>query len=64
MQLLDVETAAARLSLHPETVRRLIRAGELYALKTGRVWKVEETEIAAYVDRLKAATNQTKGETR
>jgi excisionase family DNA binding protein len=55
MQLLDVETAAARLSLHPETVRRLIRAGDIRALKTGRLWKVEETEIGAYVARLKAA---------
>ena len=58
MQLLDVRTTAARLSLHPETVRDLLRAGELRGIKTGAVWKVEEEELAAYIQRLRAA--QTK----
>jgi excisionase family DNA binding protein len=58
MQLLSVNEAAARLSMHPETVRDYLRDGSLRGIKTGRLWKIEESEIAAYVDRLKAA--QTK----
>lgn len=59
MQLLDVKTAAARLSLHPETVRDYLRDGVLRGVKTGRFWKVEETEVAAYVERLKATQTPT-----
>lgn len=57
MQLLDVKTTAARLSLHPETVRDLLRAKALRGIKTGRVWKVEEEEIARYVEQLRAQTS-------
>jgi excisionase family DNA binding protein len=57
VQLLDVKTTAARLSLHPETVRDLLRSRAIVGVKTGRVWKVEEEEIAAYVQRLRAQTN-------
>ncbi len=56
MQLLDVKTAAARLSLHPETVRDLLRANELRGIKFNLSWKIEEEELAAYVERMKAAT--------
>jgi excisionase family DNA binding protein len=55
VQLLDVKTTAARLSLHPETVRDLLRSRAIVGVKTGRVWKVEEEELAAYVKRIKAA---------
>jgi excisionase family DNA binding protein len=55
VQLLDVKTAAARLSLHPETVRDLLRANELRGIKFNRSWKIEEEELAAYVQRMKAA---------
>jgi excisionase family DNA binding protein len=58
MQLLDVETASARLAMHPETLRKMIRAGEFPALKLGRFWKVEESEVENYVERLKATQNK------
>jgi len=58
MQLLDVKTTAARLCLHPETVRELLREGELRGIKFKRAWKIEEEELAAYVERMKAGTPQ------
>ena len=58
MQLLDVKTAAARLALHPETVRDYLRDGILRGVKTGRFWKVEESEVENYVERLKATQNK------
>ena len=43
--LLTVEQAAARLQLHPETVRRQLQRGELRAIKRGRVWRVPESAL-------------------
>lgn len=58
MRLLTTEEAAARLAVHPETLREYLRLGTLRGLKMGRTWKVEESEIAAYVERLKVAAPQ------
>jgi excisionase family DNA binding protein len=55
MQLFTVSEAAKRLSMHPETVRAYLRSGAIRGVKTGRAWKVEETEIAAYVERNRVA---------
>ncbi len=38
---MDVEAAGARLHIHPESVKRLIRQGKLPALKVGNKWFVE-----------------------
>lgn len=39
--LLTVEEAAAELRVHPATVRRMIRRGEIPAVKVGRLWRVD-----------------------
>jgi excisionase family DNA binding protein len=54
MQLLSTEETARRLGVHPETVRRLLRSGGLRGVKIGHVHRIEEAEISAYVERLKA----------
>lgn len=64
MQLLSTEEAAKRLDLHPETVRRFIREGVLRGVKIGRFHRLEEGEIAAYVERLKAGASNGEGGTR
>jgi excisionase family DNA binding protein len=43
--LLSINTAAAQLDCHPETLRRIIRRGELTAVKVGRDWRVRETDL-------------------
>lgn len=40
VRLLTVDEAASELRVHPETVRRLIRRGDLCAFKAGRAWRV------------------------
>jgi excisionase family DNA binding protein len=45
----SITTAAARLECHPETLRRIIRRGELTALKVGKSWRVSETDLLAYL---------------
>ena len=43
--LLTVEQAATRLQLHPETVRRQLKRGEMRGIKRGRVWRVPESAL-------------------
>ena len=63
MQLLSTEDAAQRLGLHPETVRRFLREGVLRGVKIGRNHRIEESELAAYIERLKQAQNGSGGAT-
>ncbi len=57
--LFTINTAAARLDCHPETLRRIIRRGELTAVKVGSKWRVSETDLLAY---LAAHTVEAKSE--
>lgn len=43
--MLTVHEAAERLSVHPETIRRLIRRGELNAKKVGAVYRISEDDL-------------------
>lgn len=44
--LLTVEEAATQLRVHPETIRRAIRRGDISAVRIGSVYRVDATEIA------------------
>ena len=49
-ELLTVEQAAARLQMHPDTVRRLLRGGQLPGRKIGaRQWRISAEALQAYV---------------
>ena len=43
--LLTIEQTAARLQLHPETVRRQLVRGTLRGIRRGRVWRVPESAL-------------------
>lgn len=50
--LLSIPEVARRFDVHESTVRRMLYRGELPgAFKIGRIWKVPETELEAYVER-------------
>jgi len=55
--LLTIDETAKYLSLTPETVRRLIRRGELRATKLGKVWRVSR-EVLRRVENGEAAHSQ------
>ncbi len=40
-QFLDATEAAHRLKVHPETIKRLIRMGQLPARKFGNKWLID-----------------------
>ncbi len=54
MVMLTATQAAERLQVHPETVRRLIKAGRIKAValnnKTARTqWRIDPKEIEAFM---------------
>lgn len=48
--MLTVPEAARRAGRHPETIRRWIREGRLYAQKIGTQHVIEEEDLAAALD--------------
>ena len=42
------------LRITPRTIYRLIRSGELPAVRIGRQWRVRRTDLDAWLDRQKA----------
>ena len=54
-RLLTIEEVVGRLSLHPDTVRRYIRRGDLPAVKFGRVWRVSEEDLRAFIEERRSA---------
>jgi excisionase family DNA binding protein len=61
MKTLDLANAAALLHIHPETLRRRARAGEIPGARVGRAWVFVEADLAdwlraRYADPARAAT--------
>ncbi|WP_372697714.1 helix-turn-helix domain-containing protein [Arthrobacter sp. JSM 101049] len=55
-----LEDVAEELSVNMPQVRSLVRSGELPAIKVGGrgVWRVERTELEAYIERQYTATRE------
>lgn len=51
-RLLDSEQAAELMQLHPETVKRRARRGEIPAVKIGKVWRFRASGLEAYLRNL------------
>ena len=55
-RFLDSREAAAPLQIHPKTLQRLARKGEVRAMRVGKLWRVRASDLHAWVDlRLKLA---------
>lgn len=50
VQLLTAEQAAAQLAIKPSAVYRLIRRGELPAIRIGRLVRVHPDDLSAWVE--------------
>jgi excisionase family DNA binding protein len=50
-ELLKVDEAAERLKVHPETLYRAIRRGDLQAGRVGRCLRVSDENLTKYLDR-------------
>jgi excisionase family DNA binding protein len=48
---LTTEEVLAYLNVTPRTIYRLIRMGELPAIRIGRQWRFRQSDLDAFVDR-------------
>ena len=56
-----VEEIAERLKVHPQTVRKLVRSGELPASKIGERggWRIAESDLLAFMAERKSRPDAT-----
>jgi excisionase family DNA binding protein len=50
--LLDSEEAAALLKIHPKTLQKLARQGEIMAIQIGKLWRFRASALNAWLDRI------------
>jgi excisionase family DNA binding protein len=50
--LLDSQQAADLMHVHPETLKRRARRGEIPGLKFGKVWRFRASWLEAYIRNL------------
>ena len=60
-ELLTCEEAAGYLRLHPRTVGRLLKAGQLPGVKVGRQWRLRKADLDAYLAGQRPAPAATTG---
>ena len=49
-RLVDSREAAALLQIHPKTLQRLARKGEIRAMRIGKLWRFRASDLNAWVD--------------
>ena len=54
---LTTEEVLAYLNVTPRTIYRLIRTGELPAIRIGRQWRFRRSDLDAFVDRQRAVVS-------
>jgi excisionase family DNA binding protein len=50
-EMLTLEEVAQRLKISIKTVRRWLQQGRLTGIKMGKLWRVRETELEAFMQR-------------
>lgn len=51
LEFLDTKQVASILRLHYKTVARMIREGRLPASKIGKEWRINRSDLEAFVER-------------
>ncbi|MBO8140902.1 MAG: helix-turn-helix domain-containing protein [Firmicutes bacterium] len=59
-RLLTLEEVAERLVVAPKTIRDWLREGKLRGLKVGKLWRVREQDLEAFLAEAERATTQGK----
>jgi excisionase family DNA binding protein len=50
--LLDSDEAAALLKIHPKTLQRMARRGEIEAIRIGKLWRFRASDLAHWIERI------------
>ena len=48
--LLDSEQAAAIMQIHPKTLQKLARKGDVRGLHVGKLWRFRASDISRWID--------------
>ncbi len=56
------EQVAERLSVHPNTVRLWLRQGRMSGVRAGRLWRVRESDLQAFLAQEPEHRTDDKGE--
>lgn len=62
--LLTTEQVAERLNVHPESVRRYVRSGELPAIRKGRLIRIERKAVEEFLQPDETASSWARAATR
>jgi excisionase family DNA binding protein len=49
-KLLTPEEAAERLAVSPKSIREWLRQGKLKGVRAGRLWRIRERDLEAFLD--------------
>ena len=60
IRLLTLSEAAALLHVSTRTLQRMIRSGELPALKVGGQWRVRESQLRQWIEKRESSVAATK----
>jgi excisionase family DNA binding protein len=50
--LLDSDEAAALLKIHPKTLQRMARRGEIPGIQIGKLWRFRASDLAQWVQQI------------
>lgn len=50
MEVLTVEQISEKFEVHPETIRRALKSGELKGFKLGKGWRVYQDDLNNYIE--------------
>ncbi len=50
--LLDSEEAAALLRIHPKTLQRMARKGEVVAIQIGKLWRFRRSALNRWLEKI------------
>ena len=50
--LLDSEEAAALLKIHPKTLQKLARTGEIDAIQIGKLWRFRASALNRWLEKI------------
>jgi len=60
--LMTPEDAARRLAVSPKTLRQWLRTGRLGGVKAGRLWRLREEDLAAFLVMPRPTDSATRAE--
>jgi excisionase family DNA binding protein len=55
-----IEEVAKHLKVSTRTVREWLRSGKLKGLKAGRLWRIREEELRAFLERLRPPDSEVR----